>query len=160
MYFLLFYVFFVLFYVLFVLWCSLYCLCVYVDCTTATGWLPNCSKIYHIIYLDLFCLPFRHKRGCDIYVVQGISLLKGFHFFANGRGFPLFHIALKPRTLRDLNKWKYKDRAAVKQTDHLEPETHMHSWSAVINKTWRWQQLHTKGTKWIFLPSSASLYMC
>jgi len=23
--------------------CSLYCLCVNVYCTTATGWLPNCS---------------------------------------------------------------------------------------------------------------------
>jgi hypothetical protein len=41
---------FVLFYVLFVLWRSLYCVCVYVYWTTATGWLPNCSKIYHIIY--------------------------------------------------------------------------------------------------------------
>ena len=30
-------------YVLFVLCRSLYCLCVYVYCTTATGWLPNCS---------------------------------------------------------------------------------------------------------------------
>jgi hypothetical protein len=38
----------VLFYVLFVLWRSLYCLCVYVYWTTATGWLPNCSKIYII----------------------------------------------------------------------------------------------------------------
>ena len=34
---------FVLFYVLFVLCRSVYCLCVYVYCTTATGWLPNCS---------------------------------------------------------------------------------------------------------------------
>jgi len=34
---------FVLFYVLMVLWRSLCCLCVYVYCTTATGWLPNCS---------------------------------------------------------------------------------------------------------------------
>ena len=33
----------VLFYVLFVLYRSVYCLCVYVYCTTATGWLPNCS---------------------------------------------------------------------------------------------------------------------
>ena len=46
--FVLFYVFFfvvpcifVLLYVLFVLCRSLYCLCVYVCCTTATGWLPN-----------------------------------------------------------------------------------------------------------------------
>jgi hypothetical protein len=30
-------------YVLFVLCRSLYCLCVYVYCTTATGWLPNCN---------------------------------------------------------------------------------------------------------------------
>jgi len=30
-------------YVLFVLCRSLYCLCVYVYCTTATGWLPNRS---------------------------------------------------------------------------------------------------------------------
>jgi len=30
-------------YELFVLCRSLYCLCVYVYCTTATGWLPNCS---------------------------------------------------------------------------------------------------------------------
>jgi hypothetical protein len=30
-------------YVLFVLCRSVYCLCVYVYCTTATGWLPNCS---------------------------------------------------------------------------------------------------------------------
>jgi hypothetical protein len=29
--------------VLFVLCRSLYCLCVYVYCTTATGWLHNCS---------------------------------------------------------------------------------------------------------------------
>jgi len=34
---------FVLFYVLFVLYRSMYCLCVYVYCTTATWWLPNCS---------------------------------------------------------------------------------------------------------------------
>jgi len=34
---------FVLFYVLFVLCRSLYCLRVYVYCTTATRWLPNCS---------------------------------------------------------------------------------------------------------------------
>jgi magnesium-transporting ATPase (P-type) len=34
---------FVLFYVLFVLCCSVHCLCVNVYCTTATGWLPNCS---------------------------------------------------------------------------------------------------------------------
>jgi hypothetical protein len=40
---------FVLFYVFIVLCRSLYCLCVYVYCTTATGWLPNCSLIYHII---------------------------------------------------------------------------------------------------------------
>jgi len=33
---------FVLFYVLFVL-CPVYCSCVNVYCTTATGWLPNCS---------------------------------------------------------------------------------------------------------------------
>ena len=40
-----------LFYVLFVLCRSLYFLCVNVHCTTATGWLPNCSEqIYHIIY--------------------------------------------------------------------------------------------------------------
>jgi hypothetical protein len=32
----------VLFYVLFVLCRSVYCLCV-PYCTTATGWLPNCS---------------------------------------------------------------------------------------------------------------------
>jgi hypothetical protein len=37
------YVFFVLFYALFVLCRSLYCFYVYVYCTTATGWLPNCS---------------------------------------------------------------------------------------------------------------------
>jgi len=54
-FFLLFYVFFVLFYVFlccsiyfFVLCRSVYCLCVYVYCTTATGWLPNYSWIYHI----------------------------------------------------------------------------------------------------------------
>jgi len=41
---------FVLFYVLFVLCCSLYRLCVYVYCTTATGWLPNCSQLYIISY--------------------------------------------------------------------------------------------------------------
>ena len=34
---------FVLFYVLFVLCRSVYCLCVHVHCTTATGWVPNCS---------------------------------------------------------------------------------------------------------------------
>jgi hypothetical protein len=35
---------FVLFYVLFVFCRSVYCfVCVYVYCTTATGWLPNCS---------------------------------------------------------------------------------------------------------------------
>jgi len=34
---------FVLFYVLFVLCRSVYCLGVNVYCTTATGWLPNCS---------------------------------------------------------------------------------------------------------------------
>ena len=34
---------FVLFYVLFVLCRSVYCLCLYVYCTAATGWLPNCS---------------------------------------------------------------------------------------------------------------------
>ena len=34
---------FVLFYVLFVLCRSVYRLCVYVYCTTVTGWLPNCS---------------------------------------------------------------------------------------------------------------------
>jgi dolichol kinase len=34
---------FVLFYVLFVLFHSMYCLCVYVYCTTATGWLPSSS---------------------------------------------------------------------------------------------------------------------
>jgi len=33
----------VFFYVLFVLCRSVYCLCVYVYCTTATGWLPNWS---------------------------------------------------------------------------------------------------------------------
>jgi len=37
-------------YGLFVLWRSLYCLCVYVYWTTATGWLPKCSKIYIISY--------------------------------------------------------------------------------------------------------------
>jgi hypothetical protein len=41
---------FLLFHVLFVLCPSLYCLCVYVYCTTATGCLPNCSYIYHIVY--------------------------------------------------------------------------------------------------------------
>jgi hypothetical protein len=41
----------VLFYVLFVVCRSLYCLCVYVYCTT--GWLPNCSKIYHVISIYL-----------------------------------------------------------------------------------------------------------
>ena len=41
---------FVLIYVLFVLCRSVRCLCVNVYCTTATGWLPNCSEqIYHII---------------------------------------------------------------------------------------------------------------
>ena len=41
---------FVLFCVLFVL-CPVYwvCFCVNVYCTTATGWLPNCSKMYHIM---------------------------------------------------------------------------------------------------------------
>ena len=34
---------FVLFYELSVLCCSLFCLYVNVYCTTATGWLPNCS---------------------------------------------------------------------------------------------------------------------
>jgi len=34
---------FVLFYVLLLLCRSVYCLCVNVHCTTATGWLPNCS---------------------------------------------------------------------------------------------------------------------
>jgi len=33
----------VLFYILFVLCRSVYCSCVYVYCTTATGWLPICS---------------------------------------------------------------------------------------------------------------------
>jgi len=33
----------VLFYVSFVLCRSVYCLCVNVYCTTAIGWLPNCS---------------------------------------------------------------------------------------------------------------------
>ena len=44
---------FVLFYVLFVLCRSAYCLCVNVHCTTATGWLSNCSEqIYHTIYAE------------------------------------------------------------------------------------------------------------
>jgi len=34
---------FMLLCVSFVLCRSVYCLCVYVYCTTATGWLPNCS---------------------------------------------------------------------------------------------------------------------
>jgi len=59
---------FVLFYVLFVLCRSLYCLCVYVCCTTATGWLPNCSLIYHIIYII-----FHHKKSGSF----GISQRKG-----------------------------------------------------------------------------------
>jgi hypothetical protein len=43
---------FVFFYVLFVLCCSVYFLCVNVYCTTATGWLPNCSEqIYIISYI-------------------------------------------------------------------------------------------------------------
>jgi hypothetical protein len=28
----------------------MYCLCVYVYCTMATGWLTNCSSIYHVSY--------------------------------------------------------------------------------------------------------------
>jgi hypothetical protein len=40
---------YVLFYVLFVLCLSMYCFRVYVYCTTATGWLPNWSYMYHII---------------------------------------------------------------------------------------------------------------
>ena len=48
-----FFLIFVLLYVLFVLCRSLCCLCVFVYCTTATGWLPNCSKMYHIkFYLE------------------------------------------------------------------------------------------------------------
>jgi hypothetical protein len=43
----------VVLYVLFVLCRSVYCFCVYVYCTTATGWLPNCSQIY-IKYKDRF----------------------------------------------------------------------------------------------------------
>jgi hypothetical protein len=31
----------------------MYCLCVNVYCTTATGWQPKCSYIYHIIYAKL-----------------------------------------------------------------------------------------------------------
>jgi len=37
------FLFFVFFYVLFVSFRSLYCFFVYVYCSTATGWLPNCS---------------------------------------------------------------------------------------------------------------------
>jgi len=41
---------FVLFYVLCVSCRSVYCLCINKHCTTANGWLPNCSlQIYHII---------------------------------------------------------------------------------------------------------------
>ena len=41
---------FLLFYILLVLCRSVYCLCVNVYCTTAIGWLPNCSEqMYHII---------------------------------------------------------------------------------------------------------------
>jgi hypothetical protein len=42
------YKFFVLFYVLFVLCRSVYCLCVNMCSTTATGWQPSYSEIYHI----------------------------------------------------------------------------------------------------------------
>jgi hypothetical protein len=51
---------FVLFYVLSVLCRSLYCLCVYVYCTTATGWLPNCSYIYHIIHHIIIYITSHH----------------------------------------------------------------------------------------------------
>jgi len=62
--------FFVLFYVflccsiLFVLWRSLYCLCVYVYCTTATGWLPKLQLTYIVSYhsisysITLICFPY------------------------------------------------------------------------------------------------------
>jgi hypothetical protein len=46
----------VLFCLLFVLRRSLYCLCVYVYCTTATGWLPNCSYIYRIVLYLIICV--------------------------------------------------------------------------------------------------------
>jgi hypothetical protein len=66
-----------------------------------------------------FILPFRHKSGCEVYVVHGISLLNGFHFFIKVRGSPLFHIALNPRTLRDLCAWKHKDILALKHKRYL-----------------------------------------
>jgi hypothetical protein len=66
-----------------------------------------------------FILPFRHKSGCEVYVVHGILLLNGFHFFIKVRGSPLFHIALNPRTLRDLCAWNHKDILALKHKRYL-----------------------------------------
>jgi len=42
---------FVLFYVLFVLCHSVYCLRVYLYCTTATGWLPNCGQQIYLNHI-------------------------------------------------------------------------------------------------------------
>ena len=58
---------FVLFYVLFVLCRSVYCVCVNWDCTTAAGWLPNCSsQIYHVQYLNIL------DRLSMYYIASGI----------------------------------------------------------------------------------------
>jgi hypothetical protein len=81
------------------------------------------QKMYVTYMRTCFTLPFRHKSGCEVYVVHGISSLKGFHFFIKVRGSPLFHIALNPRTLRDLNAWNHTDILAVKQRHRIETLT-------------------------------------
>ena len=64
----------VLFYLLFVscrsVYClcrlcrSVYCLCVNVYCTSATGWLPNCSiQIYHISLYHT--ISYQHERHAN-----------------------------------------------------------------------------------------------
>jgi hypothetical protein len=90
--FVLFYVLFLLFYVFlccstYSLFCSMYfCVvlcsvcfvtfpvlfvCICVHCTTVTGWLPNCSYIYHIyIKYGLKCVGrLRNLAHCGIYCV-------------------------------------------------------------------------------------------
>lgn len=46
--------------------------------------------------------PLCHNNGCDVKVRNGMSLLKGFHFFENAIGSPLFHIIRNPLMFRAL----------------------------------------------------------
>jgi hypothetical protein len=64
-------------YILFSLCCSVYCLCVNVNCTTATGCQPNCSQqIHHIISYHTRIIPF-----------QMIVTYKAFHLFLKSSAF-------------------------------------------------------------------------